>query len=338
MSFDNLKIKVCNELNDSNQRCFVCNATISTFNQINNMIRRNINEHFLTYGFSALHANIRFMAAVLHISYRMTLKVPKDFNSTIIERKQAIQNSLRAEFGILVGWYGAGNTNNGNTARKFFNNIDVVGNATGKPSVTASTLSKKQKLQFSQVLASPKGNSTEFDNDLRKSPDSPKIGINRKRKLKMLWQYRNNADGNYYKMPGNHELSLDTSGMYTDEKIKRMGILQFKNTLNSNYFHNTNVQLGFKASSILDMKLSQLETKVTASPQKDAHVPATSSRAALTTTITRAIPAKTHSANLYCTNDEKEAEVPSTCFDVSTTAATIASAVPPIIAGILHGL
>ncbi|OXU18675.1 hypothetical protein TSAR_010389 [Trichomalopsis sarcophagae] len=37
-----------------------------------------------------------------------------------------------------------------------------------------------------QVLASLKRNSTEFDNDLKKSLDSPKIGINRKRKLKML--------------------------------------------------------------------------------------------------------------------------------------------------------
>ncbi|XP_031789019.1 uncharacterized protein LOC100678622 isoform X4 [Nasonia vitripennis] len=68
---------VCNALNDSSsQRCFVCDVTIGEFNDIDNMIERNIKSDSLKYGFSILHVNIRFMELVLHISYRLALEVP----------------------------------------------------------------------------------------------------------------------------------------------------------------------------------------------------------------------------------------------------------------------
>ncbi|XP_031783919.1 uncharacterized protein LOC116417026 [Nasonia vitripennis] len=131
--------EVCNALNDSSsQRCFVCNATIGKFNDIDNMIERNIKSDSLKYGFLILHPNIRFMELVLHISYRLSLEVPvwrvsKVFEAVTNEKKKEIQDQLKSELSILVDapTQGSGNTNNGNTASKFFNNTDVVARITG---------------------------------------------------------------------------------------------------------------------------------------------------------------------------------------------------------------
>ncbi|XP_031780994.1 uncharacterized protein LOC116416450 [Nasonia vitripennis] len=102
------------------------------------MIERNIKSYSLKYGFSILHANIRFMELVLHISYRLALevpvwRVPKVFEAVTNQKKKEIQDQLKSELSILVDapTQGSGITNNGNTARKFFNNIDVVARITG---------------------------------------------------------------------------------------------------------------------------------------------------------------------------------------------------------------
>lgn len=48
-------------------------------------------------------------------------------------RKTQIQDKLRASLGILVDApkQGFGSTNDGNTARKFFANVDIVSEVTG---------------------------------------------------------------------------------------------------------------------------------------------------------------------------------------------------------------
>lgn len=48
-------------------------------------------------------------------------------------RKREIQDGLHEELGILVDapTQGSGNTNDGNTARRFFNNVDAVSRITG---------------------------------------------------------------------------------------------------------------------------------------------------------------------------------------------------------------
>lgn len=50
------------------------------------------------------------------------------------ERKLMIQKALKEELGFLVDApkQGSGNTNDGNMSRKFFDNIDVVSEVTGK--------------------------------------------------------------------------------------------------------------------------------------------------------------------------------------------------------------
>lgn len=57
-------------------------------------------------------------------------------------RKKIIQDGLHEELGILVDapTQGSGNTNDGNTARRFFNNVDVVARITGMKIVYFRTI------------------------------------------------------------------------------------------------------------------------------------------------------------------------------------------------------
>ncbi|OXU31510.1 hypothetical protein TSAR_014214 [Trichomalopsis sarcophagae] len=59
---------------------------------------------------------------------RTVMEVPKVTEHIINVWKKFIQDGLHEELGILADapTQGAGNTNDGNTARRFFNNADVV--------------------------------------------------------------------------------------------------------------------------------------------------------------------------------------------------------------------
>ncbi|KAL7298884.1 hypothetical protein TKK_0007992 [Trichogramma kaykai] len=66
--------KVCNALTKtSSAQCFTCEATNSTLNNLETIISRLTNKKALKYGFPVLHAWIRFMEFVLHVSYRLKL-------------------------------------------------------------------------------------------------------------------------------------------------------------------------------------------------------------------------------------------------------------------------
>lgn len=56
-------------------RCQICNLTISQFNDIDRLTAAPINDEALDYGFSVLHSYIRFMEAVLHVSYREKMAI-----------------------------------------------------------------------------------------------------------------------------------------------------------------------------------------------------------------------------------------------------------------------
>ncbi|KAL7307630.1 hypothetical protein TKK_0000318 [Trichogramma kaykai] len=66
--------KVVGALNKaSSQKCHVCRATIRHFNKIKKLIALRTKPKALTYGFPVLHAHIRFMELVLHVSYKLDL-------------------------------------------------------------------------------------------------------------------------------------------------------------------------------------------------------------------------------------------------------------------------
>ena len=80
----------------------------------------------------------RFLEAVLHVSYRLEIKswcATKGVKRESMERmesKKAIQDEFRARTGLLVDRVkqGAGSTNDGNTARRFFENVKLTSEIT----------------------------------------------------------------------------------------------------------------------------------------------------------------------------------------------------------------
>ena len=60
-------------------------------------------------------------------------KVSKDQKDIMNTRKKQVQDDIRKALGILVDApaQGSGNTNDGNTARTFFNNVDTIADIPG---------------------------------------------------------------------------------------------------------------------------------------------------------------------------------------------------------------
>lgn len=118
--------KVANSLNDnkSSQTCYICKATPKQMNNIDHVLKRPCNVISFKYGLSTLHAHIRFFECILHLSYRLPFKTwrIKDGTAEYTARKKEIITKLREETGLLVDVIkqGKGNTNDGNTARRFF--------------------------------------------------------------------------------------------------------------------------------------------------------------------------------------------------------------------------
>jgi len=58
----------------SAQRCYICKATPIEMNKIEKVINKEIDPTTLRFGFSTLHAWIRFFEYFLHVSYRLDIK------------------------------------------------------------------------------------------------------------------------------------------------------------------------------------------------------------------------------------------------------------------------
>src|SRR5258705_6064834 len=81
----------------------------------------------LGFGVSILHSWIRFFEYFLHISYRLDIQKwqarSEEGKLSVKMRKKVIQAKFRAHMGLLIDMPkqgGSGNTNDGNTARRFF--------------------------------------------------------------------------------------------------------------------------------------------------------------------------------------------------------------------------
>ncbi|KAJ8685339.1 hypothetical protein QAD02_021132 [Eretmocerus hayati] len=130
---------IYNALNHSNsQKCIVCNATIGQFNDIDFILRKTKNEGNIRCGFTILHARIRFMELALNIAERLVLpkptwRVPQALKYITKGQAKEIQKDLKSSLRITVNKpkQGFENTNSGNTARIFFDHVDVVAELTG---------------------------------------------------------------------------------------------------------------------------------------------------------------------------------------------------------------
>lgn len=130
--------KVCNAGTNtsSTMRCYICGLTSKNFNNLRKGVE--VNPESLKFGLSILRARIRFFESLLHLSYKLTIKkwqIRSAQDKKIIEeRKKNIQKAFQHdEMGLLVDIpkAGYGNTNDGNTSRRFFSDVEAASRITG---------------------------------------------------------------------------------------------------------------------------------------------------------------------------------------------------------------
>lgn len=139
MTFTMIDNKVCNAVSGtkSTQRCYLCGATSKDFNNLDEILQKEVTEINLRFGMSTLHAWIRLFECCLHLSYRLKIKkwqVRTEEEKKITEEcKKVIQKGFRLQLGLIVDRPkpGYGSTNDGNTARRFFENSSISATITG---------------------------------------------------------------------------------------------------------------------------------------------------------------------------------------------------------------
>ncbi|KAJ8711156.1 hypothetical protein PYW07_008398 [Mythimna separata] len=91
-----------------------------------------------SFGLSLLHARIRFFETMLHVAYRLPIKkwnvrLSAEEKQVVEDRKKEIQSQIKEKLGLLVDMPKAnfGNTNDGNTSRRFFEEYEISAEITG---------------------------------------------------------------------------------------------------------------------------------------------------------------------------------------------------------------
>lgn len=131
--------KTCNAVmkNRASAVCYICQASPKHMNDLQNIIKRPCNENAFALGLSTLHAQIRSFETLIHLSYKLEVQCwqarGNEAKKRVEEKKNYIQNRLRTEMGLLVDIpkQGGGNTNDGNSARKFFKDPEKSANIIG---------------------------------------------------------------------------------------------------------------------------------------------------------------------------------------------------------------
>lgn len=137
LAFTMVDGKVCNAATNtkSTMKCYICGLTSKDFNDLSR--RKEVDKDAIKFGLSILHARIRFFESILHLAYKIPLKKwqLRTLSDKIIlkERKINIQEKFKSKLGLIVDVPepGFGNTNDGNTSRRFFNNPELVAEITG---------------------------------------------------------------------------------------------------------------------------------------------------------------------------------------------------------------
>lgn len=121
-----INAKVCNAATNtaSTMNCYIYGKTSKEFNKLNKKSPENPDA--LKFGLSTLHDRIRLFESLLHLSYKIPLKKwqarTQEHKRIVAETKRKIQNDFKEEMGFLVDIpkAGFGNSNDGNTSRRFF--------------------------------------------------------------------------------------------------------------------------------------------------------------------------------------------------------------------------
>lgn len=139
LSLTMIDTKVCNSLTDttSAMRCYICKCTSKDFNDIDAMLQTDIITEHLKFGISSLHCWIRCFEFLLHLSYKLEIeqwqaRKPEEKQS-VENRKKIMQTAFKKEMGLNVDKpkSGCGTSNDGNTARNFFEKYQQSAKITG---------------------------------------------------------------------------------------------------------------------------------------------------------------------------------------------------------------
>lgn len=121
--------KICNAITGTSaQRCYVCGAGPKEMNNTT-LSKTAFSVENYKFGLSTLHCWIRFFECLLHIAYKIEIEKWQarvtDDKKKVEKRKKLIINKFRSEMGLHVDQPrpgGSGTSNDGNTARRFFEN------------------------------------------------------------------------------------------------------------------------------------------------------------------------------------------------------------------------
>lgn len=125
--------------NTGSQTCALCGVTPSKINNIKEILKLPVKTELYKYGTVVLHGWIRCMEYCLSIAYRLKCKkcgqrYTDDEKNDMSAIREDIQKQFReSELGLLIDMtkQGFGSTNDGNTARRFFQNLDLTSSITG---------------------------------------------------------------------------------------------------------------------------------------------------------------------------------------------------------------
>lgn len=123
----------------SSQACQICGATPADFLKISDFrsVKFMPKSDSLQYGISPLHCWIRFLECILHIAYRIELKVwqirGESRKQVVALRKTLVQKKFYENLGLHVDKpkQNYGSTNDGNTARRAFEKPCTFAEITG---------------------------------------------------------------------------------------------------------------------------------------------------------------------------------------------------------------
>lgn len=131
--------KTCQYITNTNSStsCVMCKATPNEMNDIEKISLKPVDESLYELGLSPLHAKIRCMEFILHLGYNMSFEKwrasAKSGNANEKKsNKQRIQDELWKQMKLRVDIVkqGSGTTNDGNTARRFFQDPKTVASIT----------------------------------------------------------------------------------------------------------------------------------------------------------------------------------------------------------------
>lgn len=137
--------------NTNSQACNICKASAKDLNDLGKLQNRDCDESAFKFGISVLHAHIRCYEYLLHIAYKLEIKQwqarGENAKANVKERKTKIATEFYNKLGLVVDQpkQGGGNSNDGNTARKFFENPSLSSEITG--------VDKELIIRFSNILS-----------------------------------------------------------------------------------------------------------------------------------------------------------------------------------------